>query len=167
MFPKRTGAIPILLQQYTTESSSASMNGNLVWAAKSHARIWRLSCIEFIKWLTEPAQNTKFVTSLGYVPVCYEAYDKYLIKETEQIEDPKYKDLYKTIQDINPDYEFVYPPRFESYLDSETAFTVTVRRLLSDARQEYIDIVDAGGNPDSAVYDISDKYFAKLQSELQ
>ena len=121
----------------------------------------------FIKWLTAPEQNTKFVTSLGYVPVCYEAYDKYLIKETEQIEDPKYKDLYKTIQDINPDYEFVYPPRFDSYLDSETAFTVTVRRLLSDARQEYIDIVDAGENPDSAVYDISDKYFAKLQSELQ
>ena len=107
------------------------------------------------------------MTSLGYVPVCYEAYDKYLIKETEQIEDPKYKDLYKTIQDINPGYEFVYPPRFDSYLDSETAFTVTVRRLLSDARQEYIDIVDAGENPDSAVYDISDKYFAKLQSELQ
>ena len=121
----------------------------------------------FIKWLTAPEQNTKFVTSLGYVPVCYEAYDKYLIKETEQIEDPKYKDLYKTIQDINTDYEFVYPPRFDSYLDSETAFTVTVRRLLSDARQEYIDIVDAGENPDSAVYDISDKYFAKLQSELQ
>ena len=121
----------------------------------------------FIKWLTEPEQNTKFVTSLGYVPVCYEAYDKYLIKETEQIEDPKYKDLYKTIQDINPNYEFVYPPRFDSYLDSETAFTVTVRRLLSDARQEYIDIVDSGENPDSAVYDISDKYFVKLQSELQ
>ena len=33
----------------------------------------------FIKWLTEPEQNTKFVTSLGYVPVCYEAYDKILI----------------------------------------------------------------------------------------
>ncbi|MDO4562257.1 MAG: extracellular solute-binding protein [Clostridia bacterium] len=121
----------------------------------------------FIKWLTAPEQNTKFVTSLGYVPVCYEAYDKYLIKETEQLTDPKYKDLYKTIQDINPDYEFVYPPRFDSYLDSETAFTVTVRRLLSDARQEYIDIVDAGGNPDSAVYDISGKYFERLQSELQ
>ena len=126
----------------------------------------KAACI-FIKWLTEPEQNTKFVTSLGYVPVCYEAYDKYLIKETEQMEDPKYKDLYKTIQDINPDYEFVYPPRFDSYLDSETAFTVTVRRLLSDARQEYIDIVDAGGNPDSAVYDISGKYFERLQSELQ
>ena len=121
----------------------------------------------FIKWLTAPEQNTKFVTSLGYVPVCYEAYDKYLIKETEQLTDPKYKDLYRTIQEINPDYEFVYSPRFDSYLDSETAFTVTVRRLLSDARQEYIDIVDAGGNPDSAVYDISDKYFAKLKSELQ
>lgn len=121
----------------------------------------------FIKWLTEPEQNTKFVTSLGYVPVCYEAYDKYLIKETEKIEDPKYKDLYKTIQDINRDYEFVYPPRFDSYLDSETAFTVTVRRLLSDARQEYIDIVGTGGDPDSAVYDMSDKYFEKLQSELQ
>ena len=121
----------------------------------------------FIKWLTAPEQNTKFVTSLGYVPVCYEAYDKYLIKETEQLTDPKYKDLYKTIQDINPGYEFVYPPRFDSYLDSETAFTDTVRRLLTDARQEYIDRMGMGENSDSAVYDISDKYFEKLKSELQ
>ncbi len=83
----------------------------------------------FIKWLTAPEQNTKFVASLGYVPVCYEAYAKYLIKTTEQLTDPKYKDLYQTIQEINPDYEFVYSPQFDSYLDAETKFTTTVRRL--------------------------------------
>lgn len=126
----------------------------------------KAACV-FIKWLTEPKQNTKFVTSLGYVPVCYEAYDKYLIKETEKIEDPKYKDLYKTIQNINPDYEFVYPPRFDSYLDSETKFTDAVRRLLFEARKEYITRTNAGENSDTAASDISDKYFEKLQSELQ
>lgn len=121
----------------------------------------------FIKWLTEPEQNTKFVTSLGYVPVCYDAYDKYLIKETAQIEDPKYKDLYKTIQDINPDYEFIYPPRFNSYLDSETTFTDTVRRLLSDARSEYMTKTNAGENLDTVKSAIVEEYFEKLQAELQ
>ena len=33
--------------------------------------------------------------------------------------------------------------------------------------REYIDRMGMGENSDSAVYDISDKYFAKLQSELQ
>lgn len=126
----------------------------------------RAACT-FIKWLTEPEQNTKFVTSLGYVPVCYDAYDSYLIKETEQIDDPMYKNLYQTIGEINPDYEFVYPPRFESYLDSETTFTDTVRRLLSDARNDYITKTGSGENPDTVISAISDEYFEKLQKELQ
>ena len=27
------------------------------------------ACITFLKWLTEPACNVEFVTSLGYMPV--------------------------------------------------------------------------------------------------
>lgn len=122
---------------------------------------------KFIKWLTEPAQNTKFVTSLGYVPVCYDAYDKYLIKETAELEDPKYTDLYRTIQDINSDYEFVYPPCFDSYLDCETAFIDTVRRLLTDGRKEYISRTNTGENPDAVQSELSEKYFDMLKSELQ
>ena len=120
----------------------------------------------FIKWLTEPEQNTKFVTSLGYVPVCYDAYDKYLIKETAQIEDPKYKDLYKTIQDINPDYEFVYPPRFDSYLDSETKFISAVRRILSEGRNEYISRTSAGEEAAAVTSELCEEYFERLKNEL-
>lgn len=125
----------------------------------------KAACI-FIKWLTEPEQNTKFVTSLGYVPVCYEAYDKYLIKETEQIEDPKYKDLYKTIQDINPEYEFVYPPLFDSYLDSETKFISVIRRLLSEGRNEYISRMSAGEDSALVSSELCEEYYERLKNEL-
>lgn len=121
----------------------------------------------FIKWLTEPEQNTKFVTSLGYVPVCYDAYDKYLIRETEQITDPTYKALYQTIQEMNPVYDFVYPPRFDSYLDDEIRFTATVSRLLSEARYEYLAGVERGETSDTLMDSLIDRYYDKLVSELR
>ncbi|MGN1319302.1 MAG: extracellular solute-binding protein [Lachnospirales bacterium] len=118
------------------------------------------AAVTFIKWLTEAEQNTKFVTSLGYVPVCYDAYDEYLIKETSNISDLKYKALYETIQEINPDYEFVYPPRFESYLDLEKKFTTTIRTLLSDGRNEYI-------SKTVNLEKLMEDYFVKLEKQLE
>lgn len=121
----------------------------------------------FIKWLTEPEQNTKFVTSLGYVPVCYDAYDKYLLKETAKIADPKYKELYNTIQEINPEYEFVYPPRFDSYLDTETNFTTAILRLLSEGRKEYADRIASGENSETILPQMSEIYFERLRQALK
>lgn len=120
----------------------------------------------FIKWLTSPEQNTKFVTSLGYVPVCQGAYESYLEQETQKLTDPKYQDLYQTIQEINPDYKFVYPPRFESYLDRETQFTSVIRRLLSEGRNEYITRTYSGEETDDVLSQLTDQYFKKLKNEL-
>ncbi|MGN0180552.1 MAG: extracellular solute-binding protein [Monoglobaceae bacterium] len=125
----------------------------------------RAACT-FIKWLTSAEQNTKFVTSLGYVPVCHEAYDKYLKDETEKLTDPKYKALYKTIGEINPEYEFVYPPRFDSYLDLETKFISMIRRLLSEGRNEYISRTSAGEASASVISELSEEYFERLKNEL-
>ena len=62
---------------------------------------------------------------------------------------------------------FIYPPRFNSYLDSETTFTDTVRRLLSDAKSEYMTKTNAGENLDTVKSAIVEEYFEKLQAELQ
>lgn len=92
----------------------------------------------FIKWLTSPERNTEFVTSLGYVPVVYGAYDGYMEKAIEGITDPKYKRLYQTIQEINPIYHFYYPPQFDSYLELEEHFISEIRRVLNEGKDEYL-----------------------------
>lgn len=125
------------------------------------------AAVTFVKWLTAPEQNTKFVTSLGYVPVCYDAYDKYMIRETEQLNEPKYKALYQTIQEINPEYEFVYPPRFEEYLDTETGFITEINRLLSDGRNAYIEKIDKGESPENAVSALTEEYYERLKKDLE
>lgn len=54
------------------------------------------ACITFLKWLTEPACNVEFVTSLGYMPVTQEAFEKYLPGAVEKLSDPMYVSLYET-----------------------------------------------------------------------
>lgn len=132
---------------------------------KSNPEKEKAACT-FIKWLTAPEQNTKFVTSLGYVPVCYDAYDSYLIEKNTELTDPKYKALYQTIQEVNPDFEFIYPPHFDNYLDNETKFIAAIRRLLAEGRNEYIEKTTAGGDPTLILTELKEKYFEKLQREL-
>lgn len=125
------------------------------------------AAVTFIKWLTSPEQNTKFVTSLGYVPVCHDAYDKYLEKQKEELEDSKYRVMYQTIEEINKDYEFVYPPCYEDYLETETAFITEINRLLSDGRNDYIAKTDKGESPENAVSVLTEEYFERLKKDLE
>ncbi|MGM9554717.1 MAG: extracellular solute-binding protein [Faecousia sp.] len=91
----------------------------------------------FLKWLTAPEQNVELVTRLGYMPVTQEAFDTYLPQAIEQLEDPKYKELYRAFLMTQEEYTFYTPPQREDYLSLETSFEAQVRLLLSAALKEY------------------------------
>ena len=86
----------------------------------------------FIKWLCEPSNNVKFVTSLGYMPVTNEGFNL-LEGEVENLESAKYKSLYDAYIKTQKEYEFYSAPKFESYLETETAFEKDVRAILRKA----------------------------------
>ncbi|MBR4993434.1 MAG: extracellular solute-binding protein [Lachnospiraceae bacterium] len=86
----------------------------------------------FIKWLCEPTNNDKFVTSLGYMPVTNEGFNL-LEGEVENLESAKYKSLYDAYIKTQKEYEFYSAPKFESYLETETAFEKDVRAILRKA----------------------------------
>ena len=90
----------------------------------------------FVKWLTSPEVNVRFVTSVGYMPVTERGFEL-LPNEIEKLESPKYKSLYNAYIQTQKDYEFYSAPKFDSYLDLETAFEKEVRRLLRKAAMEY------------------------------
>ena len=48
----------------------------------------------FLKWLTEPEINVRFVTSVGYMPVTDAAFEV-LPDFIQNLEDPKYRSLYE------------------------------------------------------------------------
>ena len=77
----------------------------------------------------------EFVTSLGYMPVTQEAFEKYLPDAVEKLSDPMYVSLYETYLQTQEAYTFYYPPQMENYLD-------LARLKLTAGRTQYLE----GGN---------------------
>ena len=105
------------------------------------------ACITFLKWLTEPACNVEFVTSLGYMPVTQEAFDRYLPEAVEKLSDPLYVSLYETYLQTQEAYTFYYPPQMKNYLDLESRFENLARLKLMAGRAQYLE----GGHTQNAL----------------
>lgn len=91
---------------------------------------------EFLKWLTEPENNVRFVTQVGYMPVTENAFD-ILPDALEKLEDPKYKSLYEAFIETQNSYEFYTPPQLDTYLELETSFEENVRSSLRQANKSW------------------------------
>lgn len=87
---------------------------------------------EFLKWLTEPENNVRFVTSVGYMPVTEAAFDL-LPEAIEKLTDPKYRSLYEAFVETQDSYEFCTAPQLDNYLELEQTFEKTVRVKLRAA----------------------------------
>lgn len=97
------------------------------------------ACMTFLKWLTEPERNVDFVTSLGYMPVTKEGFDRYLPAAIETLSDPMYVSLYEAFLKTRQDYTFYVPPQREDYLNLETHFEKAVRLRLAAGRAQYLE----------------------------
>ena len=97
------------------------------------------ACMTFLKWLTEPERNVDFVTSLGYMPVTKEGFDRYLPAAIETLSDPMYVSLYEVFLKTRQDYTFYVPPQREDYLNLETHFEKAVRLRLAAGRAQYLE----------------------------
>lgn len=113
------------------------------------------ACITFLKWLTEPERNVEFVTSLGYMPVTQEAFDKYLPDAVESLTDPMYISLYETYLQTQEEYTFYYPPQMENYLDLETRFENLSRLKMIAGRAQYL---EGSGTAEELVWDTLDSF---------
>ncbi len=109
-----------------------------ICTVKSNKEKEKAAC-HFLKWLTQPDHNVAFVTQTGYMPVTKEAFENYLPKAIENLEDPKYRELYQAFVKTQQEYEFYTPPQLESYLDLETEFEAQVRLLLQAGRNAFLE----------------------------
>ena len=113
------------------------------------------ACITFLKWLTEPACNVEFVTSLGYMPVTQEAFDRYLPEAVEKLSDPLYVSLYETYLQTQEAYTFYYPPQMKNYLDLESRFENLTRLKLMAGRAQYL---EGGHTQDALIWETLDSF---------
>ena len=96
------------------------------------------ACLSFLKWLTDPVHNVKFVTDLGYMPVTQEAFDAYLPGAIKELDNPMYRSLYGAFLETQKEYTFYTPPKLGAYLDMETSFEEQVRIQLIAGRKKYM-----------------------------
>ncbi len=68
----------------------------------------------FIKWLSSPAQNMRFITSTGYWPVSIEAYDS-SSSLVHQETNPNIRGVRETTQLMKTEYTFITAPNFDGY----------------------------------------------------
>lgn len=92
----------------------------------------------FLKWLTEPEINVRFVTSVGYMPVTDAAFEV-LPDFIGNLEDPKYRSLYKAFLETQASYEFYTVPQIPGYLELEQSFEKNVRSKLRAAFSSWQD----------------------------
>ena len=92
---------------------------------------------EFLKWLTEPKCNVRFVTEVGYMPVTKEAFT-YLPEAVATMKNQKYKSLYEAFIQTQEGYSFYTAPQLSSYLELEMEVEKNARKILREAREDYI-----------------------------
>lgn len=92
----------------------------------------------FLKWLTEPEINVRFVTSVGYMPVTDAAFEV-LPDFIGNLEDPKYRSLYEAFLETQASYEFYTVPQIPGYLELEQSFEKNVRSKLLAAFSSWQD----------------------------
>lgn len=95
------------------------------------------AAVEFLKWLTEPKCNLRFVTSTGYMPVTEQAFAM-LPEVAETLESGKYCSLYHAMNETRRDYQFYTPPQLSTYLDLEMSVEKNARKILQNAREKYL-----------------------------
>ncbi|MBR6402615.1 MAG: extracellular solute-binding protein [Eubacterium sp.] len=95
------------------------------------------AAMTFLKWLTTPEHNVKFVTKAGYMPVTNEAFNNYLPDAINSLDSPRYKSLYNAFIDMQKDYRFYTPPQYSFYLEKETWLEKNVRQILSEESTIY------------------------------
>lgn len=110
---------------------------------KSEPEREKAACV-FLKWLTEPENNVRFVTQTGYMPVSNEAFSDYLPEAIEKLESPKYMELYKAYLETQKEYQFYTAPLLDTYLELETSFEKGVRLQLSIERNAWLNVNDGG-----------------------
>lgn len=96
------------------------------------------AALTFLRWLVEPETNTEFVVSTGYMPVTYEAFEKYLPDAISGLTEQKYVELYEAYLETQENFEFYSAPKFNEYLDIENSFEERIRKFFLNEREEIL-----------------------------
>lgn len=95
----------------------------------------------FLKWFTSPANNLRFVSSTGYLPVTEEAFGELMSQEIESISDKRIKKLLHTSRIMQKEYEFYIPPLFEGMDELQKQYESQLKEMAAASRESYLELL--------------------------
>ncbi|MBU5482244.1 extracellular solute-binding protein [Blautia sp. MSJ-19] len=123
--------------------------------------------VEFLKWITEPENNTGFSVGSGYLPVTKEATDMVEIRKSGTELSKSMDDiLTKAVETINNN-ELYTTPSFKGAQDSRALLEYEMNDLADADRQTVEERISEGESMEEAVADfVSDDYFDSWYEEI-
>ncbi|MGB4658275.1 MAG: hypothetical protein WBI07_03730, partial [Mobilitalea sp.] len=91
----------------------------------------------FLKWFTASAQNIRFISSTGYLPVTKDAFLYQLPNEMKNIADSKVKAMLTASINMYHEYDFFIPPTFDQFDTIGKEYETNLKEILLDAHEEY------------------------------
>jgi multiple sugar transport system substrate-binding protein len=99
----------------------------------------------FLKWLTAPDQNMRFVASTGYLPVTHDAFEKKMGGEIEAAENIALKRLMETAVRIYENYDFIVAPNIDGIDGLTRSYETAVKQAMREGRKRTAAGEDAAG----------------------
>ena len=96
----------------------------------------------FLKWFTDPAQNIRFVSSTGYLPVTNRAYAE-IMERGGSAENPNIEKLLQTAIGMHSEYSFITAPNYESFTEISKEYEKSLKKAMQSGRQR----VQSGEDP--------------------
>ena len=115
---------------------TALQRGGGLMVAKTSEKKEFAAC-EFIKWLTAPEQNMKFVDETGYLPVTGKAFEEDMTSHIETIENEKVKMMLTSVMDMYESYTFFSAPTYSALDADSEAFETQLYEIFSADRDAF------------------------------
>lgn len=108
--------------------------GGLVVATSETKKEW--AACEFLKWLTAPNQNMRFIESTGYLPVTKEAFEVNMAENIDGISDYRIRKVLATVAEMYESYSFFFAPTFEEFDGLSASFKERFLKYMGEAQAE-------------------------------
>ncbi|MDR1411207.1 MAG: extracellular solute-binding protein [Spirochaetaceae bacterium] len=89
----------------------------------------------FLKWLTAPDQNMRFVASTGYLPVTHDAFGKKMTGEIEAAGNTAVGRLMEAAAQIYEQYDFIVAPNLDGIDRMTREYEAAIKRAMQEGRQ--------------------------------
>ena len=123
--------------------------------------------VEFLKWFTEPENNTGFSIGSGYMPVTKEATDMVEIRKSgTELSESMDAVLTEAVETINNN-ELYTTPSFKGSQDSRSILEHAMSDIADSDRQTVEERISEGQNMEEATAEfVSDDYFESWYEEI-